>query len=162
MIKVTLMLFLLAFPMNALAEEAPAVHFTELEMKGRGFSFVFYYNDQPYTGKAIDYFDNGQKKYEGTFKEGKDHGEATRWYESGQIKSQTNMIEGKLHGTITEWYENGQKRWEGQYQNGKLHGTQLKWHDNGQQSQERIYKDGIQTSEKEWDTDGTLTKEETY
>ena len=39
-------------------------------------------SDKPYSGAAVEYYENGQKKGEGTFKDG-ELIEATRWDEDG-------------------------------------------------------------------------------
>ena len=49
------------------------------------------------TEKHIEYWSNGQKRIEGTYKDG------------------------ELDGLSTLWYENGQKKFEGTFKNGKLH-----------------------------------------
>ena len=60
-----------------------------------GQNIVFLPNDTtPYTGKYLCKHDNGLKKREGRYKNG------------------------KLDGTLTIWYENGQKWYEGNYKNG--------------------------------------------
>jgi len=44
-----------------------------------------------FTGKYVQYFDNGQKFSETNFKNGKENGLGTGWYENGQKKSETNL-----------------------------------------------------------------------
>ena len=41
-----------------------------------------------FSGVCVDYYDNGQKKYEGKFKNGKEEGLCIHWYENGQKKSE--------------------------------------------------------------------------
>ena len=83
-----------------------------------------------FSGVCVDYYDNGQKRYEGKFKNGKKDG---RW--------------------IT-WYENGQKETEGYYTNWKEEGLWTEWYDNGQKMRERTYKDGTRITKKVWSKDG--------
>jgi len=47
------------------------------------------------------------------------HGLATEWYENGQKKAEGNYVDGKKHGLTTMWYENGQKQAEVNYVDGK-------------------------------------------
>ena len=52
---------------------------------------------------------NGQKEYEGTYKDGKEDGKWTEWYENGQIKEEANFKDGEL---ISEkcWDEDGNEK----------------------------------------------------
>ena len=91
------------------------------------------------TGKIKGWFENGQLRYEGTWKDGKNDGFYKRWHKNGQ-----------------RWYE-------GTYKDGGAHGSWKGWHDNGQLSDEWNYKDGKHDGDfKYYDENGKLTKEETY
>jgi antitoxin component YwqK of YwqJK toxin-antitoxin module len=63
----------------------------------------------------INWYENGQKKREGTFKDGKKVGKWTRWYENGQKKREGTYKDGELNGLWTGWYKNGQKKYEETY-----------------------------------------------
>ena len=52
-------------------------------------------SEEPYNGEAVSHYENGQKMYEGTYKDG------------------------KLDGKWTYWRENGQKSWENTFKDGK-------------------------------------------
>jgi len=41
------------------------------------------------------------------------------WYENGNKKEMGTYKNGELEGPYTTWYENGQKELEGTYRNGK-------------------------------------------
>jgi len=43
----------------------------------------------------------------------------TWWYENGQKEYEGTYKDGKLDGKWTDWYENGQKKYEGIYKDGK-------------------------------------------
>lgn len=47
-------------------------------------------------GLHTTYHENGQKKSEEKYKDGKEDGKVTRWYENGQIKNEGYFREGKL------------------------------------------------------------------
>ena len=83
------------------------------------------------TGITCYYHDNGQKRSEHTYKDGKEH------------------------GLGTAWYENGQKSAEYTFKDGKMDGLRTSWHDNGQKAVEATFKDGEVISEKWWDKDGS-------
>ena len=60
-----------------------------------------------------EWYRNGQKKEEGTYKDGKEDGLWTGWYDNGQKEIEGTFKDGKPDGLSTLWYENGQKRQEG-------------------------------------------------
>ena len=138
--------------------------------------------------KFVKYYENGQKKSEETYKNGKLDGLGTYWYENGQMKSkgttedwrydgledglvtlwydngqkyfEGTYKDGKLDGLGTWWYENGQKEEEGTYKNGEKDGLWYKWYENGQKKQEGTYKDNIPDGEyKCWNKDGGVIYE---
>ena len=78
------------------------------------------------------YYENGQKSYEGTIKDG------------------------KPDGLFTSWYENGQKEEEGIFKDKEQDGLWTSWYKNGQKKDERTYKDGKVISKKEWNEDGSV------
>jgi len=59
---------------------------------------------KPFTGKNLCKYENGQKKSEGNFKDGKKDGKRTSWNENGQIEVEENFKDGKL---IDETYKEG-------------------------------------------------------
>ncbi len=114
--------------------EAPKIVVAYEKLKGR--DDLWYFEGKPFTGITVEKYENGQKRGERTYKDGKVHGLYTFWYENGQKKEREYTLRfGKLHGLYTRWYRNGQKNWE------------------------RTHKDGELISEKEWDEDGNLTRE---
>ena len=68
--------------------------------------------------RLVDYYDNGQKKWE-------------RFYKDTQ-----------LIGAVTWWYENGKKMLEKNYKDGKLDGLLIMWDENGTEKSRKSYKDG--------------------
>ena len=74
----------------------------------------------------IDFFDNGQKEHEGTYKDGKKDGKWTYWHKNGKKKFEGTYKNGKKDGFWIYWYRNGQKKHERTYKNGKKDG---KWTD---------------------------------
>ena len=113
-------------------------------------------SDTPYTGKAFALYENGQKRAEENFKDGKPDGLQIYWHENGQKDGEGNFKDGKMDGSWVYWYENGQKDGEGTYKDGKGDGLWTEWHENGQKSYEETYKDGklVEGSEKWWNSKG--------
>ena len=89
--------------------------------------FFIYVGDEenPYTGKIIAKYENGDKKWEVNYKNG--------------IKE----------GIQTDWYANGEKMLEGMYKNGSKEGTWSKCDKKGKKT-EIMYKDGKEISSEEF------------
>ena len=134
-------LFLLAISLPLLlggcSIEEPVTE-TKLELEGvnaekleerEGLAYVEG-SDAPYTGKVYGLYENGQKKAEVNFKDG------------------------KRDGLELQWYENGQKQFEAKYKDGKKDGLWLALHENGQTKIERNFKDNIESSVKYWNSKG--------
>ena len=68
----------------------------------------------------------------------------TEFHENGKKRSEGNFKDGKTDGLWTSWYENGQKESEGTYKDGELDGLYTEWYENGQKII-RFFEDGIQT-----------------
>ena len=98
--------------------------------------------DTPYAGKVSALYENGQKKAEVKYKDGKREGLAIGWYKNGQKKSEENYKDGKLDGLVFGWHEGGQKKVEGNYKDGKLDGLNVNWYENGKKKGEANMKDG--------------------
>ena len=99
--------------------------------------------------------EDGQKKSEGTLKDGELDGLVTEWYENGEKSSKTYK-DGELDGLVTEWYENGQKKFEGSFKDGEKDGLFTWWYGNGKKEYEGTYKNGKKISVKEWNEDGSI------
>jgi antitoxin component YwqK of YwqJK toxin-antitoxin module len=69
-------------------------------------------SDSPYTGKYFEFHDNGQKKSEENYKDGKSDGLSVTWHENGQKEGEINFKDGKPDGLTVSWHENGQKMME--------------------------------------------------
>ena len=94
-------------------------------------------------GLVSNYFKNGQKMLEMSYKDGEQVGSEIMWYESGQKQFERYFRDGKLHGISTSWFENGQKNSEGKIF-GKKDGEWNYWSPSGSKTT-MVYKDG-----KEW------------
>lgn len=107
-------------------------------------------------GVEIGWYDNGQKKYERHFVEGKLVGLRTTWFDDGRVRAIGTYVEGKPHGTWTEWFTNGNKSQEISYDHGAQHGLYVEWHFTGNKRREVNYVRGVpQLPERVWKEDGT-------
>ena len=77
------------------------------------------YKDEKLEGKWIGWWENGTKVYEGEYKDGKREGKWTRWWENGNKMYETEYKDGKEEGKCIRWYENGTTRRETEYKDGK-------------------------------------------
>ena len=117
----------------------------EIQIRGpKGAELIYAQGSQiPYTGKTIDMWSNGQKKFEAHWKDGKEDGPNTWWYENGEKRLQIHWKDGKKDGLYTVWHENGEARIEILYKDGRRDGLYSVWHENGQARVEILYKDGM-------------------
>lgn len=58
----------------------------------------FYKNGMLYTGTHIEYYDNGHRKSEQSFKNGLYDGKSVFYFENGQVKEERHYQEGRKHG----------------------------------------------------------------
>ena len=112
--------------------------------------------------KHVELYDNGNKKAEVFFKNGKMDGLFKGWYENGKKKSEKNLKDGKRDGSSVMWYENGQKMEEIMYKNDQKDGLETQWYENGNKKLEANfindkvmdyvswYEDGQKKSERYW------------
>jgi antitoxin component YwqK of YwqJK toxin-antitoxin module len=80
------------------------------------------------------------------------------YYPNGQKSSEGTYKDGNRDGLVTGWYENGQKEFEGTYKDGIEDGKWIWWHRTGNKWYETTYKDGMKISLKEWNEDGSVMK----
>jgi|AntAceMinimDraft_14_1070370.scaffolds.fasta_scaffold10487_4 antitoxin component YwqK of YwqJK toxin-antitoxin module len=72
---------------------------------------VFYEvnSEEPFTGRAVAWYENGQKEGESVFLNGRPHGKSTGWYENGQKEVEKEARHGKRIGKTKRWKENGER-----------------------------------------------------
>ena len=108
------------------------------------------------------YYENGQKKQEGDYKDGKGYGLWTWWDENGQKEREGTYKDGKGYGLWTSWYENGQK-YERNLNDGKRDGLTTEWYSNGTKKYEGKYKDGKEVGKwTHYYGDGTIKEVKEY
>ena len=90
--------------------------------------------DRPYNGRALQLHDNGQKKTERKYKDGKVLGKSTEWYRDGQKHSEVEYKDGQRHGKWTFWHENGEKSGESVWFRGLLVPYMLEKVDSGERA----------------------------
>ncbi len=78
-------------------------------------------------GRFISWYENAQKKFEGTFEHEIRTGEFTWWHENTQVAVKGMFEDGERDGPWVWWHENGQKAIQGGYSAGKLDGDWSYW-----------------------------------
>jgi antitoxin component YwqK of YwqJK toxin-antitoxin module len=77
----------------------------------------------------------------------------------GTLQDESEYREGSLHGVSRVWNSSGGLVEEAHWRFGIFDGSVRTWHDNGRLAKEEQYEQGILLSRKEWDENGTLTRE---
>ena len=127
----------------------------ELELTDQGL--VYKTSKHPFTGKALEYHQDGTKSVSMSVVSGKVHGVTEAWHENGQLESREFFKSGLSEGIRTRWYETGQKRSHARTVAGKLDGEYTKWYPSGKIAQQATMIDGEAHGEsKSWYEDGTL------
>ena len=93
----------------------------------------------PYTGWSVVFYDNGQIKRLGQLKDGKRDGLQTDWYENGQKDTEWTYKDGKLV-TAVSWKPNGEKCPVTNVKDGN--GVSVEYYWNGDEAFRWTYKDG--------------------
>lgn len=98
--------------------------------------------DEVKVGRWTYWYDNGVKREELFFKNGKKEGTWTFWNRDGKKWKQQNYKNDLLDGPWTVWHPNGKKSIERNYVNDRLDGKYTKWNEQGKIIQESWYKEG--------------------
>ena len=68
-------------------------------------------------GKGIYYDENGNKLYEGDWKNGNPEGKRIKYYKNGNKEYEGDFKNGNAEGKGIKYYENGNKEYEGDFKN---------------------------------------------
>jgi antitoxin component YwqK of YwqJK toxin-antitoxin module len=79
-----------------------------------------YLHDAIYSGKYIDYYNNGKIQNEGVLLYGKLNGQLIVYFKNGNKKSVTDYQDGTIHGTWTFFYKNGMLKETREYREGRM------------------------------------------
>lgn len=83
---------------------------------------AWYYtlNNTPYTGCAVQYYNNGVKAAENYFVDGYQDGVQCVWFQNGQLKMSFEMKNNIYHGIVKSWFECGILKYEAEYNMGEV------------------------------------------
>lgn len=119
--------------------------------------------DTIFHGLYSEWYPNGIKKYEVTYKNGKKNGRETQWDAFGYKVRETEYTSDQKDGVEIFWIGDGIRKRELQYKKGLQNGVEITYSDNGMKIKEEFYlcgkKDGIEYG---YDTDGRKVYEVTY
>ncbi|MBN2172629.1 MAG: hypothetical protein JW731_00765 [Bacteroidales bacterium] len=128
--KKLIYLYLLLF---LLACVTKPVEFVEESFDNGKPKTVRYYKDDSKLEmvKEILYYENGNKRMEGSYQNNERTGKWSYWYQDGTIWSEGVYKDGVENGLKTVYHENGQKYYEGLLVDGKRTGLWNFWDKNG-------------------------------
>lgn len=139
-------------------------------------------------GSFVEYYRDGQKFTEGTFKKGVHDGVWTFWHPNGQLCKKVTFVDGrpdgqwdvfgpdgkllvqksykqgKRHGKWTYYHRDGETpRIAQTYVENQLHGERMTYHANGKPYQRSYFKNGVLDGTlTEWDASGRKVAEVTF
>lgn len=90
--------------------------------------------------KQDRFYENGQKRCQGNFLEGKKDGKWIYWHKNGTKEMEEEYVKGKPHGKWTYWDKEGDKRGEGEFSYGT--GTWNQWYKNGNKERTEVFHKG--------------------
>ena len=93
-------------------------------------------------GKGISFYKNGNKRYEGNWKEGKANGKGIRYYENGNKYYEGDFKNGEANGKGLKYDEKGKKKYEGDWKEGFEEGEGKEFFENGVLCYEGEWKKG--------------------
>ena len=98
--------------------------------------------DSTFSGNVIGNWENGIKKLDYTYKDGKPDAKWSTWYSNGQPEEEKEYQVGIQNGIHKQWYQNGQQKYERTYKEGIHDGKWTEWYENGQSMVEGSFLDG--------------------
>ena len=133
---------------------------------------AYYYRGLPliYTGRLIEWYDDGCKELEGTYIDGKRHGDWSYWYDNGRINIEEQYDNDVLCGSATGYHRCGGKFWTKEYKDRGMKYKYTIWNSRTNYKvsegmcsahviKDHDTKDGVWTH---WDLNGNKTCEEEY
>ncbi len=119
---------------------------------------VLVLEDQPFTGKLVNKFPNGNLQSEVFYKKGLKEGKERQWYADGKLNVERFYDRGIKTGIHKSWWENGSLKFEYHFNDrGEFDGIVKEWYESGLQFKDFNYKKGKEVgSQKLWKPDGRI------
>jgi antitoxin component YwqK of YwqJK toxin-antitoxin module len=103
---------------------------------------IWYYNNEIYTGKFIDYYYNGEIQGEGMMKDGKLEGLRKMYFQNGNVAVERYYTNAVSNGLEKEYYEDGTLKQKGELINQKENGIWEIYFPNGKLKYQSNNKNG--------------------
>ncbi len=121
------------------------------------------YRNGKLQGVATWYYQDGKKHYEVTYKDDLLEGKAIRWYSNGKVQSEDYYSGNMLNGSSIDWGIDGSMIEMRTYRNDTLHGPFRRLYANRQLQIEGTYNNGLYDGKwLYWDTYGNIVGEGNY
>ena len=122
---------------------------------------VWYYENQIYTGKFIDYYYSGRIQGEGFLKDGKLSGLRKKYFQNGKVSLERNYVSSIPNGLDKEYFEDGSLKQKGEFVNGKEDGVWEMYFPNGKLKQQTNFQNGKMIDEsKTYYSNGKIARTE--
>jgi hypothetical protein len=103
------------------------------------------YKSHPFTGIVFTCYPNGKDTAElAGFLAGKENGYRKRYYPNGQLREIREFDKGFKTGTYTAWWDNGQKRLQYFFKDDEYQGSCREWNTQGTLTKEMNYQNGYE------------------
>ena len=89
------------------------------------------FSDTPFTGKFIEYHEDGYLWMTSSFKNGLQEGESVLYHPNGQVQSKGIYKNGEREGEWIFYHSNGQLVFKGSYKDGKKEGEWFRYNSDG-------------------------------
>ena len=97
----------LNWEINRLKPKVPTVSGKDMVNSKTTGLWFFDLEREPFTGRAVDKYEDGTWKGEVSFFKGKKDGVERYWHPTGQIRIESQWMNGQLHGYVTQWDAHG-------------------------------------------------------
>jgi antitoxin component YwqK of YwqJK toxin-antitoxin module len=94
-------------------------------------------------GITLEYFYNGRKRTSIVYKNGNRHGPSQEFRITGELWREETYQEDQLTGPKSEWHPNGIKSFQVEMREGVAHGEAKEWYSNGAEKSSSIYRHGL-------------------
>jgi len=119
---------------------------------------VLHFNDTPFNGRLVEYYDANKLKLEVVYKDGRKHGQERQWFVNDTLAEIRCYTNGNKSGIHEAWWPNHSKKFEYHFnEKGEYHGRVSEWYKTGQLYRAFNYINGQEVgSQKLWQLDGRI------
>ncbi len=82
-------------------------------------------------GPYVRWHPDGSVRIEGSYRDGRQHGQWTEYDRGGRPLQRGNLVDGTRQGAWAEWYNNGNRRFQCRYEDGRVSGAWSAWNEDG-------------------------------